>query len=166
MKKIDNKGFMLTELLVTATLVCTVLIFLYTQFYNVKKSYDNSFKYNTVNGLYSLANVREFLFDNDTAVIKQNLSLNSSYVDLKEDTTGINDIDYWNLLITSSNIKTIIFTYENLDTLISNLEDLDNTKEDLKKFIRRIDYDDSAVGYRLIVEYNDNTFATLLMGDE
>ena len=84
MKKLDSKGFLLTELLVTATLVSTVLIFLYTQFYTIKRSYDTSFKYNTVNGLYALSNVRSFLEENDIYILTQGLNT-TSYIDLKND---------------------------------------------------------------------------------
>lgn len=167
MKKIDNRGFMLTELLVTSTLVCTVLIFLYAQFFNVKKSYENSFKYNTVNGLYALSNVRDFLVDNDIYILKQNLLLND-YVDLTDESNNrivLNDSEYFNTLITKLNIKNIIFTKENLTYLISNLDSMPDTFEDMKKFIRYIDYNKTGSLYRIIVEYADNTFATLLVGD-
>lgn len=166
MQKNDNKGFMLTELLVTATLICTVLIFLYTQFYTVKRSYDNSFKYNTVNGLYALANVRDFLVQNDVYILKQNLNTNS-YIDLMgNNVSGINDMDYFHTLVSSLNIKNLIFTHSNLSELMSNLNTLSDDYEPLKRFIRYIDYDESDTRYRLIVEYNDNTFASILIGDE
>lgn len=167
MKKFNNRGFMLTELLVTSTLVCTVLIFLYAQFFSVKKSYENSFKYNTVNGLYALSNVRDFLVDNDIYILKQNLLLND-YVDLTDESNNrivLNDSEYFNTLITKLNIKNIIFTKENLTDLISNLNSMPDTFEDMKKFIRYIDYNKTGSLYRIIVEYADNTFATLLVGD-
>ena len=167
MKKFNNRGFMLTELLVTSTLVCTVLIFLYAQFFSVKKSYENSFKYNTVNGLYALSNVRDFLVDNDIYILKQNLLLND-YVDLTDESNNrivLNDSEYFNTLITKLNIKNIIFTTENLTDLISNLNSMPDTFEDMKKFIRYIDYNKTGSLYRIIVEYADNTFATLLVGD-
>lgn len=167
MKKINNRGFMLTELLVTSTLVCTVLIFLYTQFFSVKKSYENSFKYNTVNGLYALSNVRDFLVDNDIYILKQNLLLND-YVDLTDGDNNeivLSDSEYFNTLITKLNIKNIIFTKENLTDLINNINNMPNTFEDMKKFIRYIDYNKTGSLYRIIVQYEDNTFATLLVGD-
>lgn len=166
MQKNDNKGFMLTELLVTATLICTVLIFLYTQFYSVKRSYDNSFKYNTVNGLYALANVRDFLIQNDIYVLKQGLNTNA-YIDLmNNNVSGINNMDYFHELVSSLNIKNLFFTNSNLSDLIDNLNSLSNEYEPVKKFIRYIDYDENNTKYRLIVEYNDNTFASILIGDE
>ena len=51
MKKKNNKGFMLVETLIVATFLVTTLLFIYVQFNNITRTYDTSFRYNTVNGL-------------------------------------------------------------------------------------------------------------------
>ena len=158
MKKLDSKGFLLTELLVTATLVSTVLIFLYTQFYTIKRSYDTSFKYNTVNGLYALSNVRSFIEENDIYILTQGLNT-TSYIDLKNDNLQTANTTYFNELITGLNIKYLIFTNQNIDNLINQinngtaLNSDTNEYEDLKKFIKRIDFDnkDTNNNYRLMI---------------
>ena len=174
MKKIDNRGFLLTELLVTATLVSTVLIFLYTQFYTIKRSYDTSFKYNTVNGLYALANVRSFLEENDVYILTQGLNT-MSYIDLKTNNLQDTNETYFNELITGLNIKYLLFTRQNLDDFIKQINNETalnsdtNEYEDLKKFIKRIDYDNKNADdniYRIIAEFNDGTFASILVGGE
>lgn len=173
MKKLDSKGFLLTELLVTATLVSTVLIFLYIQFYTIKRSYDTSFKYNTVNGLYALSNVRSFLEENDIYILTQGLNT-TSYIDLKNDNLQTANTTYFNELMTGLNIKYLIFTNQNIDNLINQinngtaLNSDTNEYEDLKKFIKRIDFDnkDTSNNYRIIAEFNDNTFASILVGGE
>lgn len=173
MKKLDSKGFLLTELLVTATLVSTVLIFLYTQFYTIKRSYDTSFKYNTVNGLYALSNMRSFLEENDIYILTQGLNT-ASYIDLKTGNLQTANTTYFNELMTGLNIKYLIFTNQNIDNLINQinngtaLNSDTNEYEDLKKFIKRIDFDnkDTSNNYRIIAEFNDNTFASILVGGE
>lgn len=171
MKKNDNKGFLLTELLVTATLVSTVLIFLYTQFYTIKKSYDTSFKYNTVNGLYALDNVKDFLVENDIYILTQGLNT-TSYIDLIENNLQPTNQTYFNTLIDGLNIKYLIFTKQNIEDLINQINSetaltSENYEyEDLKKFIKRIDFDnqDTNDNYRIIAEFNDGTFASILVG--
>lgn len=173
MKKFDNKGFLLTELLVTATLVSTVLIFLYTQFYTIKRSYDTSFKYNTVNGLYALYNVREFIKENDIYILVQGLNT-TSYIDLKNDNLQTTNTTYFNELMVGLNIKYLIFTNQNIDNLINQinngtaLNSDTNEYENFNKFIRKIDYDkdEFSNNYRIIAEFNDNTFASILVGGE
>lgn len=164
MKKNDNKGFMLTEILVTSTLVCTVLIFLYSQFYSIKRGYDVSFKYNTVNGLYAASNVKDFLIDNGTDTMKQKLGTRP-YIDLNKELSEIKSSVYWNSLISSLDIRTILFVKADLTELISNLNDSD-VDEETKRFIRHIDFDKNSTDYRLIIAYNDDTFSSILMGDE
>lgn len=174
MKKNKNKGFLLTELLVTATLVATVLIFLYAQFYNIKRSYDNSFKYNTVNDLYALDNVRSFLIDGgyiDTYIqMATNHEILTTYPYL-ELTTFISN-DYFSSIISIAKIRKLYFTRENLSTFVSYLNNNINMTnsanfEKLRRFVNYIDYDtNNSTGYRLIAEFNDDTFSTLLVGGE
>ena len=173
MKKFNNRGFLLTELLVTATLVSTVLIFLYAQFFSIKRSYENSFRYNTVNNLYALDNVRSFLIDEgyiDTydELVQEGKMLSSiPFVELTE---FINSDDYFDHLITVSKISKLYFTNENLDSFRIYINSHLNSSnasdyEGLRKFVGFIDYNSDSK-YRLIAEFSDNTFATLLVGGE
>ena len=50
---------MLTETLIVATMLITILLVMYVQFKTVIRSYQQSFKYNTVNNLYSLYNIKK-----------------------------------------------------------------------------------------------------------
>ena len=76
--------------------------------------------------------------------------------------------------MTGLNIKYLIFTNQNIDNLINQinngtaLNSDTNEYEDLKKFIKRIDFDnkDTSNNYRIIAEFNDNTFASILVGGE
>ena len=61
MKKLNKKGFMLTETLIVATMLITILLVMYVQFKTVIRSYQQSFKYNTINNLYSLYNVKKYV---------------------------------------------------------------------------------------------------------
>ena len=176
MKKNKNKGFLLTELLVTATLVSTVLIFLYAQFYSIKRSYDNSFNYNTVNDLYALDNVKSYLIDSGyiSAYIDNNV-LNGVYYKIIAD-YSLSEYDissnYFKGLIRTTKINRLYFTKENLTSLKTYLSSNITSSnasllEPLRKFVNYLDYnsnDDS--GYRLIAEFIDGTFATLLVGGE
>ena len=169
MKKNNNKGFLLTELLITATLVCTVLIFLYTQFYTIKRSYDTSFKYNTINELYALDNIRSFLIDNgDVYALKILINNSNPYLEINSNTIKDNN-SFLNKLFVTSNIKKVYLTKENISAMKEQLNNQNNNElEPLRKFVNNIDYNEQADSniYRLIAEFNDETFATLLLGGE
>ena len=51
----NNKGFAITEILILSTVITGILLFMYSQFKNINRSYQTSFIYDTVEGMY-LAN--------------------------------------------------------------------------------------------------------------
>ena len=57
MKKLNKKGFMLTETLIVATMLITILLVMYVQFKTVIRSYQQSFKYNTINNSFYNASI-------------------------------------------------------------------------------------------------------------
>lgn len=159
MKKIDNRGFMLVETLIVATFLVTVLLFIYIQFTNITKAYDNSFKYDTVNGLYSTKNIIKYISADGIELLTQDLiNKNQDFIDITDCSSAyFGESDYCNVLIEASNIRTVLFTKENLTNLKNNANGLDQTIID---FINYIDYE-KIDGYRVIIEFNDNTFASL-----
>lgn len=158
MKKINNKGFMLAETLIVATFLVTTLLFIYVQFNNITKKYDNSFKYNTVNSLYITKNIINYISTDGVDRLKENVNYSpNGFIDITNcQTQYFNETNYCTVLMNSSNVKTILFTKENLDGLKETTV-LDQTIMD---FINYIDYE-AVEGYRVIIEFNDNTFASL-----
>ena len=175
MKKNDNKGFLLTELLVTATIVSTVLIFLYVQFYSVKKGYEKSFEYNGVNELYALGNVREFLSDTgqidalvDMVRGPEKIFNPVPYTDIISNHLYGTNENYFNALITNSKIVKLYFMDEDITSVINYINRINGTEAassvaTLKKFLGYIDYDRNGSSYRLVAEFTNGSFATLLV---
>lgn len=159
MKKMNNKGFMLVETLIVATFLVTTLLFIYIQFNNITRTYDTSFKYNTVNGLYTTKNIIKYISTDGIDALKTGLSEDGvEYINITNCSTEyFNETDYCNILMNSANIKTVLFTKENLDSLKTTIVSLEQTMID---FINYINYE-KTTGYRIIIEFNDNTFASL-----
>ena len=61
MKKMNKRGFMLTETLIVATMLISVLLILYIQFKSVNRSFTSSFSYNTVGSSYNLYNANKYI---------------------------------------------------------------------------------------------------------
>lgn len=166
MKK-NKKGFTLLETLIVSTFIASTLIYLFIQISNIKSSYDITFRYDTVPGLYGAQNVLSFLNKNtydDVKVAVENSELN--YVDLTDGTALSNGSNlYYKDLIQKLNIKMIIMIKEDTTDILSNLNQITSFSEEMKKFIKRIDSSKSEGLYRLVIEYNDNTFATIKIGD-
>jgi len=61
----NNKGFAITEVLILSTVIIGVLIFMYSQFKNINRSYQISFKYDTVEGMYLANNIINYISDDN-----------------------------------------------------------------------------------------------------
>lgn len=159
MKKMNNKGFMLVETLIVATFLVTTLLFIYIQFNNIKRTYNNSFKYNTVNGLYTAKNIIKYISTDSIDILKTELAQDGvEFINITDcSNTYFTEENYCKILMNSSNVKTVLFTEENLDTLKNATTSLDQTMID---FINYVDYE-KTTGYRIIIEFNDNTFASI-----
>ena len=159
MKKVDNKGFMLVETLIVATLIISVLIYLFIQFQTIAKSYNTSFNYNTVDAAYGVSNIRNYILsDGYEELLNYQNTANNGYVDITNcNSEYFEETEYCLSLFDQLNVKTVLFTKNNL----SNLKSKNFTfNEKLKSFINYIKYDNEKV-YRIIVEYKNGTFGSL-----
>lgn len=159
MKKNLNKGFMLAETLIVTTFVAGVLIFIFIQFTNLSKNYNDSYQYNTVEGLYALRNIREYILT-DSAILTQieNSVTEDKYLEITN-CTNFTDKDYCLKLIELENINKIF-----ISTNYINKDLFYNFDESFKKFINKINSEDSEK-YRLIAEFNNSTYATIRFGE-
>lgn len=173
MKKSSNHGFMLLETLVVSTVILGTLLFLYVQFTGIKTNYDISFRYNTIPGLYHTKQITtyfenygyqtlsDYLDNSNTGYI--NITTNTSYFEVGSDTSI-----YINL-VSEIKAKTILFVNDDLLVLKQYLantnDDLSGIfSEGLKDFILKT-ATDSTNQYRIIIEFNDNTYATVVIGN-
>ena len=163
MKKNKSKGFMLAETLIAATFILGTLVFLFIQFRNVNQGYQTTFKYNTVNALYAAENTKKFYMqDNFISMAETFRNDKMKYIDLSDcPTSYVNETDYCRRLKEVLEIKTILFIDENTTYVQSVFDSIDDISESMKRFIEYIKYDDELLKYRLVVEMEDGTFATI-----
>ncbi len=161
MKKSNKKGFILAETIAVSTIVMTSLVIIYSQFVSINNSYNRSFSYNNVNNLYLVKNIRDYLSEGSlnklTSAIDEN---NLLYIDITSCSNEyFTEYIYCETLLDAANVKTILFTKEDINQLKDNLNNIDLT-EKMKSFINFINSTNEN-NYRLIVEFNDDTYATL-----
>ncbi|MGE5455509.1 MAG: hypothetical protein ACM3O4_00160 [Ignavibacteriales bacterium] len=162
MKKINNKGFMLVETLVVATLIISILIYLFVQFQTIIKSYNSSFTYNTVDAVYGVSNIRNYILNDGYEELKafQDSTSNvNGYIDITNCSADyFEESEYCLTLFDQLNVKKVIFT----DSDLSNLKNSNLTFDDkLKKYINYLKYTKGEDLYRIIVEYENETFGSL-----
>ena len=154
MKK-NNLGFMLAETLLVTAFVAGVLIYLFLQFYNLNDEYNSSYKYNSVEGLYALEDVVEFIQDDPFALayINDNIS-ELRYIDISN-CTLFTDSAECNKLLKLEDIDEIIVTTNSVPK--GYIKDY---SIGFSKFINKI-YANSTEPYRVIASFNNGTYATL-----
>lgn len=62
--RLNNKGFMMAEVVVVSVIICTILVTLYTGINRVSNAYNIRNKYYDINALYMALRVNLFLIDN------------------------------------------------------------------------------------------------------
>jgi len=163
-KKNLNKGFVLAETLVVTTFVAGVLIFLFIQFTSLSKNYEQSYKYNTVEGLYALRNIRDYILDDNNTLLSITEKIDGSnytgkeYLEITE-CSDFSEKEYCLKLFELYNINRIYVSLNKFNKTVFKEFD-----EEFKTFINLIKSDGSEK-YRLIVEFNDSTFATIRFGE-
>ena len=156
----NNKGFVITEVLILSTVIMGVLVFMYTQFKAINRGYQYSFRYDTPQGMYLANNIINYINDGNYDKLVELLNNTpKGYIDITEcNIDNSNLITYCNSLFQKSDIEKIIFTEENLVKLKQNMSELDN---DFKNYINQIKVTNEKNDHRIIIKYKDKTFATM-----
>ena len=161
----NQKGFTLLEILIVSVFIIGVLIFLFTQFMNLKKAYDYTLTYNKVDGLYGAKQINNYLNDTSSAFedILNAVDLNK-YIDISDCSSSyLIYTDYCMELYSTLNVEKVIVTKENLVDLKNELKNNDNYSEKLKQYLNKQKVEGYDTAYRLIVEYKDDTYASIIM---
>ena len=167
MKKKNNQGFILLETLIVSAFIIGVLVFLYVQFSNIKRGYDESFRINTITGLYRAVDIKKYLNSVGYDNIKSALSTSQiGYIELNSSQVN-GDATYYDELIKYLNVKHILLVEGNMNKfknyLKNNQEDFINRyTNDFYKYISKVSVN-SIEGYRLLIVYNDDTYTSITL---
>ena len=158
MKKINNSGFMLAETLIVTVFVSGILIYLYIQFSNLNKSYEDSYIYNTVETLYALDDIKIYIEREDQILEYINTNIEDlKYIDIT-DCSLFTEVDYCKKLFEVENIKSIFITTNQVPD-----ESIIQYNEEFTTFIKKINKEGNQ-SYRIVAEFNNYTYATLRFG--
>lgn len=161
----NKKGFTLVEVLVVSIFIITTLVFLFTQFINLKKSYDNILVYNTVDGLYGTKNINDYLNTSNLMMkdIINTVDVND-YIDISDcSKSPLIYENFCNSLYNSLDVKKVIVTHEDLVEFKKVLKNNNDYSNNLKQYIDKTTVKGFENSYRLIVEYNNNNISSIIM---
>ena len=153
----NNKGYIMTEALIISAIVLTALILIYAQFARLNKSYNESYYYNSVNGLYALNQVATFLDDDGIESIENALT---DYLDITN-CSYATDLNYCKLLIDGTNIKYLLYTSNRPTVIMSALANNNTYDLRLRNFIKTLSSPEDVCSHMLIAEFYDGTYAAI-----
>lgn len=80
MRKMDNKGFFLSETLIVATVVTAVVTLLYVTIIGLLNNYSKRSYYNNVSSLYAADNIRTLMYNKGISYFVDKLDENKYYL--------------------------------------------------------------------------------------
>lgn len=169
MKKRNEKGFVLMETLIVSVFIMTLLVFLFVQFRKIASSYNTTFQYNTVNGLYSAESVSTFLnqdgYEDLASALRTAEADERYYIDIVDCPSAyFNEKNYCDQLFQNLKIVHAYFMSSNMNNFISKLDFYDDMSENTKDFARYVKSDTNDAQHRLVIEFENNEFATVKLG--
>ena len=161
--KLNNKGFMLAEVIISASVIIVTLVSLYAGFARVYKAYEIRSTYYDADSVYALKTISDYFIDE--MVFNSYISgINNTnrYVEFKEIGTPSNKIDaFINKMIENYSFKRFYLTRYDMEYLNS----VKSISSDLKEYIDFLDsdkvIDNSNYKYIFISETKDGRFSYL-----
>ena len=160
--KMNNKGFLLVESLVVSTFVLTVLMLLYLQFNNLMTNHKKSYTYNSVENIYNLGSMADFLKNTGQDVTLKTSLGSQHYIVLYNRSNCVNlpnstTIPTCNNLAANMNLKYMIYTDSDISSLKNYVKNSnDALKQDMKDFITKMDATKIEGKGRLIAKFGDS----------
>lgn len=156
MKKSNNKGFMMAELLAVIVVVLVVFTVLYTNFLPTKGEYEKRIEYNDLDSMYSLYYLRFYILKN----IRNNnleVALNNGYEDLlvKDSEGNITCNTKYSSVIDNISCNDLVKKLNIKSAIITNNKPSDYYTGDLKDYLNFLDIKDSSNElYRITIKTN------------
>lgn len=159
MKKMNNKGFILAETLIVTTFVAGILIFIFIQFTSVSQTYEDSYKYNTVEDLYALEDIKNYILSDIGAIKFIDESINPDKIIYITNCSIFTNEDYCKKIFELEEIEQIIVSNNYFEPNNISVSD-----EEFSSFIKKIKGTEKQK-YRLIASFKNHTYATLRFGE-
>lgn len=156
--KLNKKGFMLAEVVIVASVIATVLVFLYISINRMSNAYDKRNRYYDIDAMYAAMEINDIIkkdtsINSDSNIIPLDSGNYSIFTDFYKNATSYKKINAW---YCPNNSSTSINT-NNDDTLKDYISYL-------REKLEEVNYNYLVI-VELIKETDDVYFYTLKVGD-
>ena len=157
-RRLNNKGYAMTEALIVSAVVLTALLLIYLQFTKLNSAYGEQYYYNNVNGIYSLNQIATYVASEDNTNLLSDLT---TYVDITScNSRYFTNEKYCKMIMSATNVDYIFFTFNNKKTLTSALKANNPYDMRLQNFVKTITTFGNAE-YMLVAKFKDGYYAAI-----
>lgn len=169
MSKRNNRGFLLAESLIVSTFVLTVITLIFIQFKNLMVNNKRHYSYNSIENIYNLGSLAEYLKanENESNSLNNALSISPNYYYTVFDGNSCSDFvlnpgmqSGCTNLAKDMDLKYVFYTDSNVENVKNNIDNID---QDMLDFIEKVDSTQINGKGRLFAKFNDGSFATIAM---
>jgi len=147
-KKNNNKGFMMAELLVVAVVVLIIFTVLFANFVPMKGEYEKRLEYNDIDILYTNYYMRVLMLRHFSNGTKTRPTLNDGYLKIVEDKTCKDNYNYTNSDGVNITCQELVDKFGITDVVITNYKPT-SYNGPLKEYINYLDIENGSEVYRI-----------------
>ena len=151
---LNDRGFMLVEVVIVTVVVATIMTSLYVAFNRVYKAYESKTRYTNIDGIYALRLMEDYLVND----MQMNTKINntSTYTEITC-VTG-NNYDYCDNIRVKYGVNKIYLAKNTEYKRIKNISGINQTFKDYIDYLgNSVDFTDTDYGYLLIGEFVGTT---------
>ena len=168
MKKNNNKGFMMVELLVVAVVVLVIFTVLFANFIPTKGEYEKRLEYNDIDILYANYYMRVLMLRHFSNGIKKPPTLNNGYLKIVENETCKDNYNYTNKNGVNITCQDLVDKFGITDVVITRYKPT-GYNGPLKEYINYLDIENGSEVYRITTKttegYSSSKFYSKICGD-
>lgn len=167
--KMNKRGFILSEVVIVAAVISTILVFLYISLNRMSQAYETRNRYYDIDAIYATIEINNIL--NEGNYIETYTEQNLHYINLINN-DGNDDVKAYKNFYSNTNytINEVYYAESNIESLKGLSNELNDNKFDLKDYIDylkdNINYNN--YDYLIIIELkkgDDLYYYTLKVGD-
>lgn len=157
LKKLNNRGFMLVETLITTVFIMVIFSLIYTNLMPFVAEYERMENYDTVESVYVAHWARKIVLDGLPDSYFNTAQING-YVRLDTNSFNADMRDLFNGYVTANGVEQVYLTTYNTEKFKEYVDDNNNFERDFREYIAYMpSYKNNEAKqnyYRVIVEYH------------
>ncbi len=164
--RLDTRGFLLMETLFVSLAVAGILVYMYVQFSTIGTSYEQLYRFNTVDGVYRVGTLKRYIAKDANASFYSTLD-NGNVLTITSDSSYFTTTTWKSNLYNSLDLSKVYVVKMQKDVDVRDkIANTDNTFRAFLNSVTLPEFSETGSTYLLVVKYNDGTYASITFTKE